>query len=149
MQYARMIFSVQLINNKCQYSNCYFTAVTFKALANWQYWSELKLPVQRIIKYIKKVIQMKKKLFIPVLNVCNFLLTFWITVNFSKRNFSWSLKWNKFNKPKAFIVYNETIDLYWKTHICTIFILTGNSSLILFDASSNTGVKIWLNLHLK
>lgn len=115
----------------------------------WQYWSELKLPVQRIIKYIKKVIQMKKKLFIPVLNVCNFLLTFWITINFSKRNFSWSLKWNKVNKPKAFIVYNETIDLYWKTHICTIFILTGNSSLILFDASSNTGVKIWLNLHLK
>lgn len=111
--------------------------------------SELKLPVQRIIKYIKKVIQMKKKLFIPVLNVCNFLLTFWITINFSKRNFSWSLKWNKVNKPKAFIVYNETIDLYWKTHICTIFILTGNSSLILFDASSNTGVKIWLNLHLK
>lgn len=115
----------------------------------WQNWSELKLPVQRIIKYIKKVIQMKKKLFIPVLNVCNFLLTFWITINFSKRNFSWSLKWNKVNKPKAFIVYNETIDLYWKTHICTIFILTGNSSLILFDASSNTGVKIWLNLHLK
>lgn len=115
----------------------------------WQNWSELKLPVQRIIKYIKKVIQMKKKLFIPVLNVCNFLLTFWITINFSKRNFSWSLKWNKVNKPKAFIVYNETIDLYWKIHICTIFILTGNSSLILFDASSNTGVKIWLNLHLK
>lgn len=115
----------------------------------WQNWSELKLPVQRIIKYIKKVIQMKKKLFIPVLNVCNFLLTFWITINFSERNFSWSLKWNKVNKPKAFIVYNETIDLYWKTHICTIFILTGNSSLILFDASSNTGVKIWLNLHLK
>lgn len=115
----------------------------------WKNWSELKLPVQRIIKYIKKVIQMKKKLFIPVLNVCNFLLTFWITINFSKRNFSWSLKWNKVNKPKAFIVYNETIDLYWKTHICTIFILTGNSSLILFDASSNTGVKIWLNLHLK